>query len=187
MKPVIREELLDYVTWTEQRPIARPQILAAKELRRVQVDSCFTFLFENRDTVRYQVQEMMRVEHIVKEADIAHELATYNELLGDAGGLGCTLLIGIDNEQQRDQALSRWLGLLPHVYLRMPDGSQVRATWDPRQVGEDRLSAVQYLKFATGGVAPSAIGIDLEDPLIGEEHTLSDQQRAALQSDLHDI
>ena len=50
MKPVIREELLDYVTWTEQRPIARPQILAAKELRRVQVDSCFTFLFENRDT-----------------------------------------------------------------------------------------------------------------------------------------
>jgi len=184
MKPVTRAEICDYVTWTEQRPTSRPQILAAKELRRILLDTCFTFLFENRDTVRYQVQEMMRVERIVKESDILHELATYNELLGDGGGLGCTLLIGIDDEERRNEALSRWLGLLEHIYLRLPDGSQVRATWDPRQVGTDRLSSVQYLKFATGGVAPTGIGIDLEDPLIAGEMTLSDQQRSALQSDL---
>ena len=103
MKPVARDEIIDWVTWTEQRPEARPQILAAKELRRILVDSCFTFLFENRDTVRYQVQEMLRVERIVKEADIVHELATYNELLGKEGELGATLLIGIDDEQQTEQ------------------------------------------------------------------------------------
>jgi len=184
MKPVTRDEILDYVTWTEQRPVARPQILAAKELRRVFLETCFTFLFENRDTVRYQVQEMMRVERIVKEADIAHELATYNEILGESGGLGCTLLIGLGDEQQRNEALGRWLGLLPHIYLRMPDGSRLRASWDPRQVGTDRLSSVQYLKFATEGIAPSGIGIDFEDPLIGDEHSLTDEQRGALQSDL---
>ena len=184
MKPVTREEIVDYVTWTEQRPSTRPAILAAKELRRIQVPECFTFLFENRDTVRYQVQEMMRVERIVKESDIIHEISTYNELLGSDGELGCTLLIGLDDEEQRDLALRRWLGLLPHLYLRLDDGTKVRASWDPRQVGSDRLSSVQYLKFDTSGHAPMAVGIDFDDPLIGPETKLSEDQRSALQADL---
>ena len=186
MKPVRRDEIVDYVTWIEQRPSARPAILSAKELRRIHVQQCFTFLFENRDTMRYQVQEMMRVEHIVKEADILHEITTYNELLGADGELGCTLLIGLDDEEQRDLALRRWIDLLPHLYLRLDDSSQIRGTWDPRQVGSDRLSAVQYLKFDTKGAAPVAIGIDLDDPLIGPETKLSDAQRDALQADLDD-
>jgi len=185
MRPVTRDEIVDYVTWTEQRPSARPTILAAKELRRIQVPECFTFLFENRDTVRYQVQEMMRVERIVKEADIIHEITTYNELLGSEGELGCSLFIGLDNEQQRDVALRRWIGLLPHLYLRLDDGTKIRGSWDPRQVGSDRLSAVQYLKFDTGGQTPVAIGIDFDDPLIGPETKLSPDQRDALQSDLN--
>ena len=184
MKPVSRDEIVDYVTWTEQRPTARPGILAAKELRRIHVDHYFTFLFENRDTIRYQVQEMMRVERIVKESEIVHELTTYNDLLGGPGELGCTLLIGLDDEAQRDEALGRWLGLLEHIYLRMKDGSKLRASWDPRQVGSDRLSAVQYLRFAAGDLAPTGIGIDFTDPLIGAETTLSGPQRAALQADL---
>ena len=53
MRPVTRDEIVDYVTWTEQRPSARPTILAAKELRRIQVPECFTFLFENRGSVRF--------------------------------------------------------------------------------------------------------------------------------------
>ena len=184
MKPVQREEILDYVTYGEKRNEIQLSVLKQKEPRRIHLGEYLTFLFENTETIRYQIQEMMRVERIVKEADILHELATYNELLGDAGQLGCTLLIGIDDEQQRDEALTRWLGLLDHMYLRMPDGTQVRASWDPRQVGTDRLSSVQYLKFAAGGVAPIGIGIDLEDPLIGGEMTLSEPQRSALQSDL---
>ena len=67
MKPVTRDEILDYVTYTEQRDQIRPAVLAAKAPRRIVVgDGTLTFLFENRDTVRYQVQEMMRVERIVK-------------------------------------------------------------------------------------------------------------------------
>jgi hypothetical protein len=101
MQPVGRDSLLDYVTYEERRDAIRRQVFAVKALRRVHVAGVLTFLFENADTVRYQVQEMMRAERIVKEGDIAHELATYNELLGGPGELGATLLIEIEDPVER--------------------------------------------------------------------------------------
>ena len=91
MKRVTRQEILDYVTYEEQRKQIREKIMKIKELRRINVAGVLSFLFENTDTVRYQIQEMIRVERIVKETDILHEIKTYNELLGDSGELGCTL------------------------------------------------------------------------------------------------
>ena len=181
MQHVQRGDIVDYVTWEEEfRPLQRPGILAAKERRRA-VLGPLTFLFENRDTVRYQVQEMMRVERLVRERDIQHELDTYNELLGGAGELGLTLLISIEGEQERAVKLQRWLNLLPTLYLEREDGSRVRATWDERQVGTDRLSSVQYLKFAVGQV-PVAVGCDHPD--IDGRVLLSAESREALQADL---
>jgi hypothetical protein len=185
MKPVPRSEILDHVTYGERREQLRPLAMQAKDARRVVLaGGTLTFLFENRDTVRYQVQEMVRAEQIVKEADILHELATYNELLGGPGELGCTLLIGIDDEAERARKLGQWLALPRHVYLERADGSRVRATFDPRQVGEERLSSVQYLKFAVGTEAPVAIGVDL--PELSVHQALSDAQRRALADDLAD-
>ena len=182
MKPVERSELLDYVTYGEQRDAIRGSALRAKSVRRVLVGEYFTFLFENRETVLYQVQEMTRIEHIVKEEEIQHELDTYNELIHPAGTVGCTLMVGIDDEQLRDQKLQEWMGLNEHIYAKLPDGSLVRPTWDPRQVGDTRLSSVQYLSFALGPEAPVAIGIEM--PGIEAETQLSDAQRAALLADL---
>src|SRR5262245_17485851 len=157
MKPVERASLLDYVTYEERRDQIRAQVLAIKALRRVHVGGALTFLFENTDTVRYQVQEMVRVERIVKEADIAHELETYNELLGGAGELGCTLLIEIDDPAERAVKLSAWMELPWHCYAKLESGEKVYARFDERQLGEERLSSVQYLKFATGGRVPVSI------------------------------
>lgn len=185
MKPVERSELLDWVTYDERRDALRPKVLATKAARRIVLGEHFTFLFENRDTIRYQVQEMMRTERIVKEADIAHELSTYNELLGGTGELGCTLLIGIEDEKDRADKLVQWLRLPYHVYAREGDGSLVRPRFDPRQVGDTRLSSVQYLKFAVGKAAPLAIGIDL--PGLALEIELDAVHRAALQADLDDV
>lgn len=182
MKPVERAELLDHVTYSEQREQLRPQALAIKARRRVLLGDHLAFLFENRDTVRYQVQEMMRTEQIVKEADILHELHTYNELLGGPGELGCTLLIGIDDEAERAIRLREWRDLPERVYAKLPDGTRVRPTFDPRQVGDERLSSVQYLKFPVGGQVPIALGVDL--PALAGEVELSADQRAALQEDL---
>ncbi len=184
MKPVLRSEILDYVTYGEQRDAIRDSALEAKRTRRVLVGPYFAFLFENHELVRYQILEMVRVEQIVKEADIVHEIDTYNELLGTGGSLCATLLIGIDDEAERATKLSAWLGLLGHLYAKLEDGTKVAPKWDPRQVGEGRLSSVQYLTFELGGRAPVALGVDWEAQGLVYETALSDEQRAALQADL---
>jgi hypothetical protein len=183
MRQVQRSEIVDYVTYNDLRADLRARALAAKRVRRVVVADCLTFLFENHDTIHYQIQEMMRVEHIVREADVVHEIETYNDLLGRGGELGATVLIGIEDPAERDAKLSRWLALPRHLYLKLDDGSLVRAQWDERQVSERRLSSVQYLKFAVGGRAPVACGVDFAGELIGET-ALDDEQRAALAADL---
>jgi hypothetical protein len=182
MRPVSREEIVDYQTWEEQRPGERAQIMKLKDARRVHVGEALTFLFETRDTVRYQVQEMMRAEQIVREKDIVHEIETYNELLGGPGELGCTLLIELDDPAERDRRLHEWKDLPSHLYARVEGGERVRASFDPRQVGEERLSSVQYLKFPTGGRVPVAIGAD--HPALQVEAELSEAQKQALASDL---
>ena len=101
MQPVRREEILDYVTYGEQREQIRAAVLKIKEPRRIHLGPHMTFLFENRDTVRYQIQEMVRVERLVKESEIQHEIETYNELLGGPGELGASLLVVIDDPAQR--------------------------------------------------------------------------------------
>jgi hypothetical protein len=182
MKRVRREELVDFATWSEQVSRVRDAVLAAKQLRRVHVGECLTVLFENADTIRYQVQEMMRVERIVREADILHELETYNELLGGDGELGATLLVEIEDSAQRDASLRRWMDLPARMYVRLEDGRRIRARSDDRQASSDRLSSVQYLKFPTGGAVPVAVGTD--HPELAAETELSPEQRRALREDL---
>ena len=182
MRRVARSDLLDWVTYDERRKEFRATAMAAKDRRRVEIGEHLVFLFENFETVRYQIQEMMRAERIVREADILHEIETYNELLGGPGEIACTLLISIEDAAVRTARLREWLALPEHVYVRLADGRDVRARFDARQRGEDRLSSVQYLKFSTGGEAPVAIGTDL--PSLRGETRFSDDQRAALAEDL---
>jgi len=182
MPKVERKELLDYQTYSDGRNALRDAVMKAKEPRRIHVGDALTFLFENHQTVRYQIQEMMRVEHIVKEADIQHELDTYNALLGDDGELGCTLLIEIDEEEARAKKLRQWRALPEHLYLKLDDGRMVRPTYDKQQMDDERLSAVQFLKFEIGAAKPIALGSDL--PQLTVEAALSAAQQAALLDDL---
>jgi hypothetical protein len=179
---VRRGELVELALYERMRDDVRREVLEAKRLRRVHVGEHVTLLFENHRTVWYQVQEMLRTERITEEASIAHELATYNELLGGPGQLGATLLIEIDDPAVRAVRLREWRALPAHVYAVLPDGTRVRPWFDGRQVGEERLSSVQYLKFDVGGDAPIAVGIDL--PGLTVEAALSPEQRVALAADL---
>ncbi|HTF89112.1 MAG TPA: DUF3501 family protein [Planctomycetota bacterium] len=182
MRSVQRESLLDYVSYETEREVLRADVLRIKALRRVHVAGVLTFLFENTATIRYQVQEMMRAERIVRETDIRHELTTYNELLGGPGELGCTLLIEIDDAEERKKRLEEWILLPAALYVRLPTGKKVRATCDPRQIGETRLSSVHYLKFDVRGEVPWAIGCD--HPGLTAETELGAATRTALAEDL---
>ena len=186
MRPVEREDVLDRASYEAARPAIRQRVIAQKARRRIHVGSYLTFLFENRDTVHYQVQEMLRAEGTTDEAGIRHELRTYTELLGGAGELGCTLQIEIDDPLQRDIVLRRWRTLPAHLYALLPNGERARPTFDPRQIGDDRLSAVQFLRFPVGAEAPVALGVDAQDLGVSLEVALTDDQRAALAADLSD-
>jgi hypothetical protein len=183
-KTVARDEILDFVTYEEQRDSVREAVMRTKALRRVHVGPHLTFLFENHDTMRYQVLEMVRTERMVKDADIRHEIETYNELLGGRGELGATLLVELEDPALRAEKLSQWLALPRHLYAKRADGKKAYARFDERQVGDTRVSSVQYLKFEVGTEAPLAIGCDHPDAELRHETLLTAEQRAALQHDL---
>lgn len=179
---VRREDVLDYETYREGREAYRQRVMALKAPRRIHVGEHLTFLFENSETIRYQIQEMLLAEQIVKEAEIRHEIDTYNDLLGGPGELGATLLIEIESPAERDKRLREWLELPKAIYAKLEDGSRVRPSFDPRQISEGRLSSVHYLKFPLAGRAPVAVGCDL--PGLTAETSLTPEQRAALAEDL---
>jgi hypothetical protein len=121
--------------------------MALKERRRVRVGDHLTFLFENHDTVRYQIQEMIRIERIVKPDEIAHEVKTYNELIPAKGELCASLLIEYETPAERDIRLRELIGLEDHIWLVTGDLPGAKAVFDARQISTDRISSVQYVKF----------------------------------------
>jgi hypothetical protein len=182
VKHVRRDEILPLDVYERSRDEIRRGVLEAKRLRRVTAGGVLTFLFENTATMRYQIQEMCRAEGLRREEEIAHELETYNELLGARGELGASLLIEVADAAERDRKLREWIDLPRHLYVKLEDGEKVRARYDERQVGEDRLSSVQYLKFDVRGRTPVAVGSDL--PVLAVESPLEPAQREALAHDL---
>ncbi len=147
MNPVELFEIRNIAEYEVERRTLRPRMIALKEQRRIAVGGHLTFLFENRDTVRYQIQEMMRIERIVDERAIRHELDTYNELIPMRGELSASLLIEYDSPVERDAALRDLLGIENHIWLAVGDLPPSKARFDTRQISTDRLSSVQYLKF----------------------------------------
>jgi hypothetical protein len=177
-------EILVGPAYEAERPALRARVMQEKARRRVHLGDHLTFLFENPLTVRYQVQEMLRVEKRSAPEDIQHEVRTYNELLGGPGELGATLLIEIDDPQERDLKLGTWLDLPAALYLELEDGRRVTPRYDERQVGDERLSSVQYLIFPCGDSDPIAIGSSLDGLALRVE--LTPVQRRALADDLRD-
>lgn len=182
MRKVERSDVRSIADYEEIRDEFRRSVLAQKADRRVHLGDHLTFLFENHDTILYQIQEMMRAEGIDDEEGIRHEIDTYNELLGDAGELGATLLVEIDDAEERDRLLRRWQNLPEALYLEASDGHRIPAVFDPRQVGVGRISSVQYLKFPLGDRVVRKIGCSHPD--VHAEVDLNPRQVAALSGDL---
>ena len=177
---VQRCDILDRAAYEVLRHLIRPELMAQKQLRQVLVADTLNFMFECHATVRYQIQEILRVEGITDELRIGRELDTYNLLLGGPGELGCTLLVelgGAGCHRELD-ALS---GLESCLYVRMPGGHAVHARATTERPSE-RPSLVQFLSFAVAGVAPAAVGCS--HPRLCAEVELTLAQRRALQRDL---
>ncbi|MBS1767079.1 MAG: DUF3501 family protein [Acidobacteria bacterium] len=182
MKRVQRSEILDFVTYGERRDAIRASAMKAKDARRIHLGPHLTFLFENRETVRYQVLEMVRSEQMVRESDIQHELDTYNALMGGEGELGATLLIEIDDAAARPELLRRWRDLPRRVVMTFTDGSETQAQVDEDQFNDEKASSVQFLRFKVEGRTPKGLKVDHAG--YTAETALTETQRAALLEDL---
>ena len=187
MQPVELSEIKSIADYEIARDTIRPAVLVLKDWRRIHVGGHLTLLFENRETVRYQIQEMMRIERIVRPADIAHEVKTYNELIPARGELCATLLIEYETPAERDVKLRELLGLENHLWLDVPGAGRTCAIFDARQIATDRISSVQYIRFRlseaqmAGFAAAAAIVSD--HPAYLERRELTGTERAELAPD----
>lgn len=151
MKPVTLKEILPFEQYETLRPLLRPLFIAEKDRRRLAVTEHMTLLFENVQTVWYQVEEMLRTERISAEAAVRHEIDTYNELLPRPGELSATMLIEYGDAVQREAALRELVGLERHVWICL-DQRREGLRFDERQMSSDRVSAVQFVRFRLGGL-----------------------------------
>jgi hypothetical protein len=173
MKPIDRGEVLGLADYEAVRDAFRARVIDEKKVRRVALGPKATALFENRDTVLLQIQEMLRTERITRASAVQHEIDTYNDNLPGDGELSCTVMIEIPDATEREAFLQSAKGFERHVWLAV-DGARVAARGADRGDDETRTTAVHYLKFplpassaaalravASGGPLPSLeIGVD---------------------------
>src|ERR1700736_1779658 len=117
MKPIQRSEILGIAEYEPIRERFRARVIEAKKRRRVVLGPKATAVFENRDTMMLQIQEMLRTERITREGAIQHEIETYNQLVPKAAELSCTVMIEIPEKEERDAFLVAARGFERHVML----------------------------------------------------------------------
>ena len=151
MKPIASHEILALADYERARSLLRPLLLHEKDRRRLHVGPHVTLLFENAQTAWYQIQEMIRTEKLESADAINHEIETYNELLPRKGELAATMLIEYADAAERDAALRRLVGLESHLWINFA-GRRERASFDNRQMSNERISSVQFVRFPVGSI-----------------------------------
>lgn len=149
MKKLARTDLWSLEDYAQRRDTFRQQVMAHKQNRSLQIGPHLRLLFEDRLTMQYQVQEMLRAERIFEAEGIQDELDTYNELIPDGGNWKVTLLIEYEDLAERQTALTRLIGIEDKIWMRVNGGEKVYAIADEDMQREraDKTSAVHFLRF----------------------------------------
>lgn len=193
MRKVSPDEILDLTAYERVREDFVRKTIELKKPRRIHLGEVLCFVFENRDTVIFQIQEMTRAERTVDPGAIATEVDVYNELVPGDHELSATLMIEIPDMDAIRPALDRLVGIDEHVLLEV-GGEAIRARFDEKQFEEDRISAVQYVRFPLGAdlaerfrdpAVPVVLRVD--HPNLRAETVITGASRASLAADLADL
>ena len=168
MRPVTAAEILSNADFVAARPHIERAVLRTKESRRVAVGPNLTLLFENRETVLYQIQEMARTERIVDDAKLQEEIDAYAALLPDEHELSATLFIEIPGiamlpPAEARMAVNRFQGIDDGVLFLELGKHRIPARFEGGHSKEEKLAAVQYIRFALQSEAKKALA-DLAQP-----------------------
>jgi hypothetical protein len=149
MKPLTKNDLLSLEEYAGQRADFRTRVMEHKAHRRVPVGPNFTLYFEDRLTIKYQVQEMLRAERIFEPEGIEEELEAYNPLIPDGSNLKATAMFEFEDRSERQERLGQLVGVEHHIWARVGEGEETMAiaNEDLDRSTEEKTSAVHFLRF----------------------------------------
>jgi len=156
MAQISRDSLLTLEAYAKQRPEFRARVIAHKTHRTVRLGQHITLIFEDELTIRYQIQEMLRIEKTFEEAGIQDELDAYTPLIPDGANLKATMMIEYEDPLVRKTELARLKGVESRVYVQVDGQPKVYAIADEdmERENEEKTSSVHFLRFE---LEPTAI------------------------------
>ena len=190
---ITRESLMTLETYAKERQRFRSRVLAHKRARTVHLGEHVTLVFEDELTLRYQIQEMLRIEKTFEEAGIQDELDAYNPLVPDGSNFKASMLIEYEDVDERRLALSRLRGIEDRVWVQVGGFGRVYAIADEdlERETDEKTSAVHFLRFELDKPMAEALkngaslGIGVDHPeYTAEIPAVGDATRKALVEDL---
>ena len=195
MRKLETGDIKNILEYEKIRDEFRSRIIALKKYRRINVGPKVCLVFENRDTLTFQIQEMMRAERLVKDGAIAEEIEVYNNLIPDTGELSVTLFIEIVETSIIKQELLGFLGLdEPNVVkIIVSEKYETPGQFEEGRSREDKISSVHYVRFAFSPEAQAAfcapeanVEIVIDHPNYQHRVTLDETSRRSLAQDFAD-
>ncbi len=187
-----RESLLSLEAYARERNAFRARVIEHKKRRTVHLGGHITLQFEDELTIRYQVQEMLRIERIFEDEGIQGELDAYNPLVPDGSNWKATMLIEYPDAEERRRMLGRLKGIEGKVWVQVGGGERVYAIADEdlERENEEKTSSVHFLRFELAGPARDAlrsgaeVRVGVEHPEYSAATALAPDVRAALAADV---
>ena len=191
MKLLAKDDILSKEEYEKARPDMRRRIMVTKGKRRVLVGEHCSLHFESRDTMRYQVHEMLRAEDSwERPGAVEDELEAYNPLIPAPGELSATIMFEYETVEERAEYLPKFVGIDRHVWLQIGDTERVLAGFDRGQIDEHKVSSVQYIKWKLDDARlellkreGTVVRIVIDHPFYQAQSVLSEQTRAEISGD----
>jgi hypothetical protein len=192
MQPITKDEILTKEQYETARSDVRRRVMTLKGKRRVPIGDHATLHFETRDTMLYQVHEMLRAEDSwLRQGAVEDELEAYNPLIPSGDELSATLMLEYETVEQRTHHLRELLGLDHRVWLQVGDAEPVLAEFDQAQVSPARISSVQYIKWPIDPerarllrTAGTVVRVVIDHPHYSAQSVLSEETRQEIAGDL---
>lgn len=193
MPKLSHADLMTLEAYAKARPALRTEVIAHKKNRSIALGEHVTLIFEDELTIRYQIQEMLRVERIFEEAGIQDELDAYNPLIPDGHNWKATMLIEYPDVAQRQTMLARLKGIEDKLWVQAAGQSKIYAIADEdmERANDEKTSAVHFIRFELDAASVKAIqagaaismGIDHPDYPV-RISAIAETSRSALAKDL---
>lgn len=192
MAQIAPESLLSLEVYARERNAYRSRVIAHKKLRTVHAGENVTLIFEDETTIRYQVQEMLRIERIYEEEGIRGELEAYNPLIPDGGNWKATMLIEYPEAEERRRRLAELKGIEDRAWVEVAGCARVYAIADEdlERENEEKTSAVHFVRFELDGAMRQALkqgaglSVGVDHPNYRASATVAPEVRASLAGDL---